>query len=481
MQLTANATRADNSVENVSPQAVWMSQDPRVVEMSTTGAAKGIGRGEAVIRTYYGGWSASTRTFVLPEGTYRLDGRVTDSGMGVAGVTVTVMGSVGGDLTTITDDEGRYWLYGVRDRVRLLAKGAGYRDRIEDVDVVGHRSFDFQITAERERADLRGLYRLTLHRAPCPDTPVPDTRSYDATVTQDGPRLTVALSGADFIVSRGRGNAFSGFIDAGNRVTFAIGDPSDEYHYGPYDFVERIDDARALIVNGPVTAELSSTGISGTLRGAFLLSASVEPFVRIHALLWHGAPVRDGSTVVVVMRRYNVGLKGVVRTHIVALVVVSTAGVGGFSWRKMQATASAARHGHHYPRHHPCRPPPGIWLHGRGDAPSRSAGARGGRFRSGDLRRAADVAGALQPVHGTVPTAPRRSGQCRSAAVAATHDARGDRARAQGSAPERSSDRSCSMRTAVSHRASIRTGALSMPADLGERMGHRGGGPGMKL
>ena len=270
MQLTANATRADNSVENVSPQAVWMSQDPRVVEMSTTGAAKGIGRGEAVIRTYYGGWSASTRTFVLPEGTYRLDGRVTDSGIGVAGVTVTVMGSVGGDLTTISDEEGRYWLYGVRDRVRLQAKGAGYLDRIEEVDVADHRSFDVEVTAERERTDLRGRYRLTLHRAPCPGTPVPDTRSYDATVTQDGPRLRVALSGADFIVTRGRGNAFSGFIDGGNRVTFAIGDPSDEYHYGPYDFVERIDDARALIVSGSVTAELSSTGISGTLRGAFL-------------------------------------------------------------------------------------------------------------------------------------------------------------------------------------------------------------------
>ena len=32
----------------------------------------------------------------------------------------------------------------------------------------------------------------------------------------------------------------------------------------------------------------------------------------------------------------NVALKGLVRAHIVALVVVSTAGVGGLSWRKMQ-------------------------------------------------------------------------------------------------------------------------------------------------
>ena len=58
---------------------------------------------------------------------------------------------------------------------------------------------------------------------------MPETRTYDATVTQDGPRLTVALSGADFLVIRGRGDAFTGFVDAGNRVTFPIGNPSEPY------------------------------------------------------------------------------------------------------------------------------------------------------------------------------------------------------------------------------------------------------------
>jgi hypothetical protein len=282
VQLTANAVKSDNSVENVSERAAWMSSDPGVVEISSTGVAKGIARGETVIRVSYQGRGSSTETFVLPAGTYRLIGTVTDGGRGIAGVTVTIIGGVGENLTAITDGKGIYALYGVRDHVRLLAKGVGYLNRIEEIDVAGHRSFDFEMIAERQRTDVRGRYALTIDRMPCPGKTLPQTRSYDAAVTQDGPRLTVTLSGADFIVTGGRGNAFSGFIDPGNRVTFAIGEQNYYYYYGPYDLVERIDAVSALIISGSVTAGLSSTGISGTMRGQFLLGTA-EPFPRIQA------------------------------------------------------------------------------------------------------------------------------------------------------------------------------------------------------
>ena len=64
------------------------------------------------------------------------------------------------------------------------------------------------------------------------------------------------------MVTAGRGNAFSGFADAGNRLMFFIGDPSDYYNYGPYDLVERIDDVSALIISGTVTARLLSSTAS---------------------------------------------------------------------------------------------------------------------------------------------------------------------------------------------------------------------------
>ena len=281
IQLTATAVKSDGSVETVSGSAIWTSSDPRVLTIGPGGLAKGVAGGEALIRVLYAGWNAATRTLVLPAGTYRVTGTVDDSGVGVAGVTVRVISGVGEGLTAITDGKGAYALYGLRDRVRLQANGAGYLDRVAEIEVDSHRTFDFQISPERERTDLRGRYTLTVDRMSCPSSRLPTTRSYDATVTQDGPRLAVALSGADFIVTAGRGNAFTGFIDAGNHLMFFIGDPSDYYNYGPYDVVERIDGASALIISGTVTARLSSSGISGTLSGGFSLS-SLDPFPRIH-------------------------------------------------------------------------------------------------------------------------------------------------------------------------------------------------------
>jgi hypothetical protein len=290
VQLTANAVKSDNSVENVSELAAWISSDPRVLEISSTGVAKGIAGGEAVIRVSYQGRSSSTRTFVLPAGTYRLNGTVTDSGLSVVGATVAIIGGVGEGLTTITDGNGTYALYGVRDQVRLHAKVDGYFNRIEEIEVTDHRTFNFEMIPEH-RTDLHGSYKLTISRTAClygyGSGALPETRSYDATLAQDGPRLSVTLSGADFIVTRGRGNAFTGVIE-GNRMTFAIGDVYGYYEYylpEKYDLVERMSNTSALIINGRVTAGLSSKGISGTLVGAFMVTeAAVAPFTtRIQA------------------------------------------------------------------------------------------------------------------------------------------------------------------------------------------------------
>jgi hypothetical protein len=282
VQLTANAVKSDNSVENVSGQAEWISSDPRVVEISSTGVAKGITGGEAVISVSYKGRSSSTRTFVLPAGTYRLSGTVTDSGLVVVGATVAVIGGVGEGLSTITDGNGTYALYGVRDRVRLHAKVDGYFNRIEEIDVTDHRTFNFEMIPDHQRPDLPGRYTLTIARTAClswAGAP-PESRSYEATVAQDGPRLTVTLSGADFIVTGGRGNSFTGVLDGSNRVTFTIGDPLYYYQYydfGHYDLVERISNTSSLLISGKVTAGLSSRGMSGTLNGAFMVTQAAVP------------------------------------------------------------------------------------------------------------------------------------------------------------------------------------------------------------
>ncbi len=167
VQLTANAVKSDDSVENVSGQAQWTSSDRRVIEISPTGVAKAIARGEALIMAGYQSRSASTRTFVLPADTYRLNGTVSDSGFGLAGVSVSIIDGVGHGLTTTTNENGGFALYGVRDRVWVQARGAGYLDQIQEVDVSGHRTVSLEMRLARQRTDVRGNYRLTIDRTPC--------------------------------------------------------------------------------------------------------------------------------------------------------------------------------------------------------------------------------------------------------------------------------------------------------------------------
>jgi hypothetical protein len=99
------------------------------------------------------------------------------------------------------------------------------------------------------------------------------TRSYTATVAQSGSTLDVRLSGADFVVTQGRGDHFSGFVGPNDDVAFTIGSPTYYYYYcSAFDVVERLTNNTALIVNGNVTASATSAGISGTLIGSFILA-----------------------------------------------------------------------------------------------------------------------------------------------------------------------------------------------------------------
>jgi hypothetical protein len=288
VQLTASATRSDASVLDVTGQAQWSVSGTKVLEVSATGLAKGIGAGEAFISVRYQSRSASKSVLVLPAGTYRLKGRVTDDGVGLDGVTMTVIDGTGAGMVTVTGFDGSYVLYGVGGHVRLQAKRAGYSNAIRELDLADHRTFDVEMTPDRPRTNLQGRYTLTL-TAVCPaggslvgvDLP----RSYEAFVEQSGPRLNVTLTGADFILTRGRGNHFSGVIDGSDRVTFRISDASFYYYYyygGQYDLVERLTSTSALVVSGTATATPSGSRISGELAGDIgVTQGTTPPFTRL--------------------------------------------------------------------------------------------------------------------------------------------------------------------------------------------------------
>ena len=184
VQLTANVIKSDNPIENVTAQAQWLSSNARILEVGSTGIATGVANGEVVITVRYQSRSATTRTVVLPPGTYRLSGKVTDSGFGLGGVTLTV-----GTLKTITNPDGTYVLYGVGGQVRVRAQRLGYHDQVAEIDLTDHRTFDFEMVTERPRSDVRGSYTLSLTAAPCANGAQLElpTRSSSPTWTGTGP------------------------------------------------------------------------------------------------------------------------------------------------------------------------------------------------------------------------------------------------------------------------------------------------------
>jgi hypothetical protein len=284
-QLTANAIKSDGSVENVTSQTLWASTNARVLQVSSAGIVTAGERGETNLNARYQNRSATAPMMVLPSGTFRLNGQVTDSGFPLEGVTVAVIGGTGEGLTSLTSSTGAYALYGVSGQVKLHAKKDGYLNRIEEVQVAENRAFGFEMAVDGQRRDLSGTYTLNLAAAACARLPdSAQNRSYVATVEQNGPQLTVRLSGADFIVTRGYGDHFSGFVSADGNVTFAIGDAYYYYYYyGHFDFVERVNTASALVVQGVVNATASPTLMSGSLNGSILQTQGISAPVTRYA------------------------------------------------------------------------------------------------------------------------------------------------------------------------------------------------------
>jgi len=283
--LTANAIKSDGSVENVSNTAVWVLSDASVLTVSSTGLATGIGRGEASVSARFGGRSANARILVLPKGTFRLSGIIRESGFGIGNVTLTVISGTGQGLTTLSSVNGSYAFYGVSGPVRILAKKDGYLDGTQQLDVPANRTYDFEMAPERARTDYRGTYTLTISAPSCrnPTGTFPDAarrRVYTANVAQEGARLTVTLTDADFIVTNGRGNSFVGFVDITEVIRFSISEAFDFYYYfyyrGDFDIAERFNDT-ALLVAGTASGRGAPALISGTLNGSVLIARGSTP------------------------------------------------------------------------------------------------------------------------------------------------------------------------------------------------------------
>ena len=286
VQLIANATRSDGSVENVTSRVEWTVRSDAaspVMSVTATGLATGRERGGEVVTARFDGRADESTIVVLPKGTFRLAGTVSDNGIGLEKATVTVISGVGEGLIAPTDTRGYYALYGVAGQVEVRATRDGYFDRTQQVNVTSHGSHSLEMVASRPSTDLSGTYTLTVSAEGAsgrclPGFPEPlKRRIYTATVEQTGADLSVSLSGVDFVIARdGSGNSFRGVVAATGEARFSIR-PATVWDYDGPDVVEQLSDGTKLCVAGSILARSTPTGIFGTVdrsRGATIYRCS---------------------------------------------------------------------------------------------------------------------------------------------------------------------------------------------------------------
>jgi hypothetical protein len=287
VQLIARARSSNGSAEDVTARVQWSvttiaSNSSGVdITISPQGVAQAQGGGQARIGATFQGLQGSTTVMVLPQGTFRFSGTVTDGPKGLAAVTLTVVSGVGAGLSAQTNDTGGFSLYGVNGTFRVSGHRDGYVDASWLSAIRGHYSGAlFGMEPIGGRKDFSGTYRLTITTAAnCSALPeAARQRTYTAKLTQSDGWWGVILSGAEFIPHRGPGNGFGGQIASTGEGTFWLG-----YYFGEYAIAERLGPV-ALLYDGTANVRADGDRITGTFDGqASISNVTTGPFEPIAA------------------------------------------------------------------------------------------------------------------------------------------------------------------------------------------------------
>lgn len=282
----AIAEFTDNTTQVYTTRVQWQSSNLGVLSIvSASGTATARVAGDVVVTASLGSIRGSSAVLVVPTGTYRLSGKVLESGLPVLFATVKVTAGQTLGVSTTTDFNGDYKLYGVAGPVEIQITKPGYTPVTRSIDVSRDDTLDItDFTQTGGLPSLAGAYTLTITIAGnCQPSPPSAqfpanlrTRTYTAAMTQDGPRLHVTLSGADFLIQNGRGNSFDGRVEP-DGVTFSLtGLGASAYYYFYYsvgvpDLAERISPTDYLAILGKAFTKSSPSGLTGPFVGSAMV------------------------------------------------------------------------------------------------------------------------------------------------------------------------------------------------------------------
>ena len=287
-QYTASVRMSDGTVKTAAEAGVrWSSAHARMLRADASGLVTALDMvGETTLKAAVGPLNVTTEIravmtiTVVPEGTYRMVGTVTEaesSSLAIAGARVEV---TPGAFVTSTDSAGRYKFYGVPADAQLRVTADGYLPHERSLRLTGHATEDVPLTLSGPRQTIDGPYTLAIDSANTCGlalAPALHHRSYEVVATQTGTEVVVALTEPRFRVENGRGNRFTGSI-RGAVATLDLGYFDEEAllfggtsFFGPMPYpsvVERIPDGTFLVVTGTAVITPSSGSLSGNLDGA---------------------------------------------------------------------------------------------------------------------------------------------------------------------------------------------------------------------
>jgi hypothetical protein len=282
----AVASMSDGTAQDYTRKVAWSAYPASVLSITPdTGVATGQSPGDVTVMASLPGGGGPftqaqiTRTVLVPN-TYRLTGKALESGLPVQGAAIAVLSGVGAGLATTTDYDGAYRLYGVAGATQIRFSKPGYDDIVKDFTATQNDVLDFPEAHQTAAIpQLAGTYTLTLTADPgCPTTPskyyaaLPDDfrqpRSYPVSVTQDGPALSVTLTGPTIMAQE---NHFTGRIKP-DTIEFQIG--FGYFGYGLDDGVaEQVSSTQWFVFGGDVPGQRSGGVIHARLDGALEIYA----------------------------------------------------------------------------------------------------------------------------------------------------------------------------------------------------------------
>ena len=288
-QFTANMRMSDGTVKAAAPAQIirWRvgAAFAPILQVDTAGKVTALNRnGETTVsvdvRVGTTSRTATREVVVVPEGTYRIVGTVTEAGFPTLAVNAARVEVAGGTAFAITDMSGNYRLFGVPAGGVVRVSAAGYATIEETVALSSHSTKNFQLEVSGPRPTVSGPYTLAIDVvSPCPNglAVANQHRRYDAEVSQNGPVVEVTLTEPRFrLNAAGRGNKFFGRALGGGVVftlrSYVLGIFGFYYYYyiGPEgypDVAERLGDNSILVIEGTASTSLSGNTLSGTLNG----------------------------------------------------------------------------------------------------------------------------------------------------------------------------------------------------------------------